>query len=54
MGVGVIDNMIYALGGSQGANHHNSVERSVGCSRIYDILAVISVLLIDVGFMQIK
>jgi len=29
VGVGVIDNKIYALGGSQGTVHHNSVERYV-------------------------
>lgn len=27
VGVGVIDNMIYAVGGSQGTIHHNSMER---------------------------
>ncbi|XP_076440331.1 kelch-like ECH-associated protein 1 [Babylonia areolata] len=27
VGVGVIDNMIYAVGGSQGQTHHNSAER---------------------------
>lgn len=27
VGVGVIDNMIYAVGGSQGQAHHNSAER---------------------------
>lgn len=29
VGVGVIDNMIYAVGGSQGQTHHNSVERYI-------------------------
>ena len=30
VGVGVIDDLIYAVGGSHGSTHHQSVERSVG------------------------
>nr|ASA39900.1 kelch-like ECH-associated protein 1 [Azumapecten farreri] len=61
VGVGVIDNMIYAVGGSQGQQHHSTVERydpdhdrwtmvaSMGSKRIGVGVAVVNRLMYAVG-----
>ncbi|KAK7099633.1 kelch-like ECH-associated protein 1 [Littorina saxatilis] len=49
VGVGVIDNMIYAVGGSQGQTHHNSAERYDPETETWSYISSMSTRRIGVG-----